>query len=60
MLEELWNIVLLQSILNIKEYCEQYPTCEGCRYCKKHTGCTFRAKTPREWNYEEENNQILD
>jgi hypothetical protein len=37
------------SKATIKKYCERHPTCKGCSYWKKYTGCSFRGKSPREW-----------
>jgi len=33
----------------IMDICDAHPTCEGCPFWKKHQGCYFRGKTPREW-----------
>ncbi len=33
----------------IMDMCDAHPTCEGCYFWKKHQGCYFRGKTPREW-----------
>lgn len=37
------------SKVTIKKYCEGHPTCKDCGYWKKHIGCSFRGKSPREW-----------
>ena len=33
----------------VVDNCNKHPTCEGCAFWKKHIGCYFRGKTPREW-----------
>ena len=33
----------------VKDFCVEFPTCEGCPFYKKYVGCIFRGKTPREW-----------
>ncbi len=33
----------------IMDVCDAHPTCEGCQFWRKHQGCYFRGKTPREW-----------
>lgn len=40
--------VLLQ-LETLKDFCNGFPTCEGCPFRKKYKGCMFRDKTPREW-----------
>lgn len=42
-----------KSMQNIKKYCEDHPTCKGCKKNKKHIGCEFRGKSPREWRLNE-------
>ena len=37
------------GMYNIVKYCEAHPTCKGCKHHKKHIGCKFRGKSPREW-----------
>lgn len=39
----------IDSIETLKQFCESFPTCEGCPFKKEHIGCMFRGKTPREW-----------
>ena len=34
---------------SIMDICDAHPTCEGCPFWKKHQGCYFKGKTPREW-----------
>lgn len=41
--------LIKKAMLIIKEYCESHPTCKGCNFKKKHIGCLFRGKSPREW-----------
>lgn len=43
-----------KSMQQIKKYCEDHPTCKECKKNKKHIGCEFRGKSPREWNIESE------
>jgi hypothetical protein len=40
----------------MQKYCNNNPTCDGCRYGKEHQGCYFRGKTPREWEINYDNN----
>lgn len=37
------------GIKSIKEYCDAHPTCKDCDFMKKHEGCIFRGKSPKEW-----------
>lgn len=32
----------------LKSLCLSFPTCSGCPEVRKHKGCIFRGKTPRE------------
>lgn len=41
------------EIIKLIRDCNNNPTCENCDYCKKHIGCYFRGKTPREWRLDE-------
>jgi len=34
---------------SVKQFCESFPTCEGCPFREEYKGCMFRGKTPREW-----------
>ena len=33
----------------IRWFCRAHPTCDGCPFRKEHIGCSFRGKSPREW-----------
>lgn len=33
----------------IKDFCNYFPTCEGCPFKEEYQGCLFRGKIPREW-----------
>lgn len=42
--------LLVESAMTIIQgYCQNHPTCKGCKKNKKHIGCEFRGRTPREW-----------
>ena len=40
---------ILDDLAELRDKCEEAKTCKGCRFNKKHIGCEFRGKTPREW-----------
>jgi hypothetical protein len=42
-----WKVY--DGMKSIKEYCDDHPTCKGCGFMKKHEGCIFRGKSPKEW-----------
>ena len=44
----------------VVEKCKGHPTCEGCPFWKKHKGCYFRGKTPREWEFPKESESEVD
>lgn len=39
----------LLQLNNLKQFCLNFPTCEGCPFKEKYKGCMFRGKSPREW-----------
>lgn len=47
--EEVNEIVVECAMTIIQGYCQNHPTCEGCKKNKEHIGCEFRGKSPREW-----------
>lgn len=50
-----WKIPVKVEYTNVVvEMCKAHPTCEGCAFWKKHKGCYFRGKTPREWKFPKE------
>ena len=40
---------ILDDLCRIRSFCNEYSTCDGCPFFKKHKGCIFRGKSPREW-----------
>jgi hypothetical protein len=47
LVEQTVQVAKAKAILKMN--CELKPTCDGCLDCKKHIGCEFRGKSPREW-----------
>ena len=45
---------VMGALYLIKSYCKCNPTCNKCIFNKKHIGCQFRYKSPREWNINKE------
>lgn len=36
-------------MVNIRRWCNVTPTCEKCPLNRKHEGCYFRGRSPRDW-----------
>ena len=41
--------IVKSAMLILSNWCELHPTCKGCNFGKKHIGCQFRGKSPREY-----------
>lgn len=41
--------IVKQSMQILENWCELHPTCKNCGFRKKHIGCQFRGKSPREY-----------
>jgi hypothetical protein len=39
----------LLQLESMKQFCLEFPTCEGCPFREEYKGCMFRGKIPREW-----------